>query len=132
MSKDEHADHGSAAELLGEWRAAERDTVAAIGAATVADLAMKAASAAEEAATEAESAVAAAVDAADRAKVAADRAKKAATQASEAALMLAATAEGDKVRANHAVEKAVGAEEVARERFHDAENKGFPTDRKKG
>ena len=132
LSKDERAEDASAAELLGDWRAAKRDTVAAGVAATVADLAMKAASAATEAATEAQSAVAAAVDAAERAKVAATRANKAATLASEAATILAVTAEGDKVRANHAVELAVQAEDAARDRFHDAENEGFPTHRKKG
>ena len=42
----------NAAELLGDWRAAERDAVAAKVAQTVAELALKAASAAEEAAKE--------------------------------------------------------------------------------
>lgn len=125
MAKDKGPDHQSAADLLGDWRAAERDTVAAKSAASVAALALKAASAAGEAAVEAEAAVKAALDAADRARVAADRAKKAATQAAEAAHLLTTTAESDKVRANHDVEEAESSETAARDRFHEAEGKGF-------
>jgi hypothetical protein len=95
VAKGKDADHHSAAELLGDWRAAER-------------------------------AVKAALDAAERAKIAAERAKRAATQAAEAAELLATTAEGDKARANHAVVDAESAETVARDRFHEAEGKGFP------
>jgi hypothetical protein len=73
--------HDSAAELLGDWRAAERDTVAARTAASVAALAVAAASAAEEAALEADSAARAAMDAATRAKGAAEHAKRAAAHA---------------------------------------------------
>jgi len=71
-------------------------------------------------------AVKAALDAAERAQLAADRAKRAAAQAAESAQLLATTAEGDKVRANHAVESAMDAESTARDRFHDAEKEGFP------
>ena len=70
--------HDSAAELLGDWRAAERDTAAARTAVSVASLAVAAASAAEAAAAEAESAASAAMDAATRAKSAAEHAKRAA------------------------------------------------------
>jgi hypothetical protein len=126
VAKDKDADHHSAADLLGDWRAAERDTAAAKSAASVADLALQAASEAGEAALETEAAVKAALEAVERAKIAADRAKRAAAQAAEAALLLTTTAEGDKTRANHAVVDAESAEEVARDRFHEAEGQGFP------
>lgn len=126
VAMDKDTDRHSAAELLGDWRAAERDTAAAKSAASVAALALRAASAAGEAAREAEAAVKAALDAAERAKIAADRAKKAATQAAEAAQLLATSAESDTSRANHAVVEAESAETVARDRFHEAEGKGFP------
>ena len=44
----------------------------------------------------------------------------------EAARILSATAEGDKVRANHEVERAGAAETEACDRFHDARDEGFP------
>ena len=116
----------NASELLGDWRAAERDTVAAKAAQTVAELALKAAAAAEEAATETEKAATIAFEASKSAQRAAANAKKAALQASEAALLLAAGAEGDKVRANQALARAEEGEKAARERFHEAEGKGFP------
>jgi hypothetical protein len=94
--------HESAAELLGDWRAAERDTVAAKTAASVATLAVAAALAADEAVLEAESAARAAMDAATRAKSAAEHAKNAASHASEAAQIASTTAEGDKARADQA------------------------------
>lgn len=119
---------GSAPALLGDWRVAERDTVAARSAASVADLALKAAAAAEEVARECEAAAKAASDAAQRAMDAADRARKIALQLSEAAQLAAVTAKGDKVRANRAVEKAEEAESHARDRFHSAEEVGFPKD----
>jgi hypothetical protein len=128
VTKDRDAGHHSAGELLGDWRGAERDSVAARLAASVADIALKAASAVEEAAQETEAAAKAALEAADRAQVAADRARRAAHQAAEAAQLLSAAAEGDKVRANHAVEEADTAATTARDRFHDAENQGFPKD----
>jgi hypothetical protein len=42
---------------------------------------------------------------------------------SEAAQLALATAEGGKVRANHDLAEAEGAEAGARERFHDAEDR---------
>lgn len=119
-------EHGSAAEFLGDWRAAERDTLAAKTAASVAALTVAAAAAAEDAAAEAESAAAAAMDAATRAKSAADHAKKAAAHAAEAAQMASSTALGDKARADQSVQTAERAEGDARDRFHDAEDQGFP------
>lgn len=126
LAKDTDADHHSAAELLGDWRAAERDTAGARSAASVAALALKAASAAEVVAAETETAVKAALAAAAQAKAAADLAKKAATQAAEAAQLLKATAAVDEVRANHAVEEAEDAEAATRGRYHDAASDGFP------
>ena len=122
------AKHGVAAELLGDWRAAERDTVAAEAAATVAALTVAAGAAAEEAAMEAEAAARAAMDAALRAKDAAARAKSAAAHAAEAAQMAAVNAEGDKARADQAVTVAAHVEDEARDRFHEAEAKGFDDD----
>ena len=115
----------SSAQLLAEWRAAERDTVAAGSAAKVATLALEAATAAVEAAEEVEAAARAAAEAVERARAASDRARKAAMQAAEAAHLAFATAEGDEVRANVQVEKAEAAEQAARDRFHTAQDKDF-------
>ena len=109
------------AELLGDWRAAQRDTAAAESAASVAGHALAAAAAAEEAALEAEVAAKAALEAANRASAAVDRAKRAVAQIAEAVQLAVATAEGDKVRANHDVATSAAAESSARDRFHDAE-----------
>jgi hypothetical protein len=117
----------SAAELLGDWRAAERDTVAARTAASVASLAAAAALAAEEAALEADSAARDAMDAVTRAKDAAGHAKRAAAQAAEAGQIAAATSEGDKARGDQAVGTAE--REAARDRFHEAQQEGFPKHR---
>jgi hypothetical protein len=118
--------HGSAADLLADWRSAERDTVAAGLSSQVAVLALAAATAAEEAAEEVEAAASAAVEAVERARAAADRARKAASRAAEAAQLAFAAAEGDTARAGHAVDKAEQVEVEARDRFHEAEGKGFP------
>jgi hypothetical protein len=125
VAKDKGPDQQSAAELLGEWRAAERDTAAAQAAKAIAEQALAAAHAAEEAAKETETAALAALDASKSAQTAAASAKQAATLAAEAASVLTAVVEGDKARANHAVDDAEAAEGQARERFHDAERKGF-------
>ena len=125
--RDEKKD-GSAAELLADWRGAERDTAAAKVAATVANLAARSAIATEEAALATEDAALAALDAATRAKSAADRARKAASQAAEAAQILNATAEGDQVRAGLVLTDAELAEKEARDRFYDA----VPTDERRG
>jgi hypothetical protein len=87
--------HGLAAELLSEWRAAERDTAAAKLAESVAKLAVEAAAVAEAAAVDAEDAATAAMEAAGRAKEAAVKARDVARWASEGALMTEARAEGD-------------------------------------
>ena len=118
----------TAAEMLAEWRAAGRDTVAARAAASVAALALKAAAAAEEAATEVEAAAEAAVEAVERARAAASRARAAAGQAAEASSLALASARGDKVRANHDVEEADLAESEARDAFHQVEGAAFAKD----
>ena len=123
---------GQAAELLGTWRVAERDTAAAKAAVSIAALALAAAHAAEEAAVETEAAAKAAAEAAkaaseavDRAMLAAGSAKKAAAAAAEAAKLATAVAEGDKARATQEVEVAEGSEEEAHAQFREAEERGF-------
>ena len=119
---DDPTRHKSTAELLAEWRAAGRDTVAAKAAARIAGLALEAAAAADEAATEVEAAANAALEAVKKARGAADKARKSAKQAAEAAAIVLAGAEGDKVRANHDVETTEHAEADARDAFHHAED----------
>ena len=124
MANDQRKE--SAADLLGDWRAAERDTVAAKAARRVASLAHTAAAAAEEAANETNEAARLAQEAANRAQAAAERARHAAQAAMEAAQLAAVTGEGDEVRAGQALADAEAAETAARERYHDAEQQGFP------
>jgi hypothetical protein len=119
-------EHGSASELLADWRSAERDSAAAHQAASVAARAVTAAAAAETAAMEAETAAREATDAAARAKEAAERAKAAASLAAEAAQIAATTTEEDQARADQTVLDADHAEEGARDRFHKAQEGGFP------
>jgi hypothetical protein len=126
LAKRKDAEHESAAELLADWRSAERDSAAAHEAASVAARAVTAAAAAEEAATEAEAAALEATDAAARAKEAAERAKAATSQAAEAAQLAASTTEDDQARADQTVEDADRAEREARDRFHSAQDDGFP------
>ena len=116
----------SAADLLGDWRAAERDAVSAKKARSVADRALAAAQAASEAAAESAAAAKAAVEASRRASLAAQAARKVAAELSASAAADAKTAEGDKATANHHVTHTEEAETSARDRFHDAEAKGFP------
>jgi hypothetical protein len=121
--------HNSASELLADWRSAERDSVAAHEAASVAARAVTSAAAAEAAAVEAETAAREARDAAVRAKEAADRAKTAATQASDAAQLAATRTEDEQAVADQTVVAADDAESEARDRFHAAQKDGFPKDR---
>jgi len=118
-------EHGSAGELLADWRTTERDTVAARSAASVAALAVAAATSAEEAAHAMEVAAEAVLDAAEHAKEAATHAKTAASQAADAARLASAAAVADKRHANDEVERAEKAEATARDRIHDAQAKGF-------
>jgi len=126
MAKDPQAPKAS--ELLGDWRAAERDVAAAKAARSIAELALESATAAEEAAIETEKAAQMAVEAARSAQAAAVNAKKAAAHAAEAALLLTAGAEGDRARAEQAVSAAETAETTARTRYDEASKKGFPKD----
>jgi hypothetical protein len=123
---DRSDEHRPAHQLLSDWRAAERDSDAARKARSVAGLAVEAATAAEQAAEETEVAATAALAASESARNAATSAKKSATQAADAARIMAATAAGDKVRANQSVERAEEAESQARYRYHEAESHGFP------
>lgn len=120
--------HSSAADLLSDWRAAGRDTVAARAAARVAGLALKAATAAEAAATEVEAAARAALEAVEKARDLAATARAASMEAEELAASILEEAGGGKVRANHDVEVAEQAEQEAGEAFHRAEAEGFPKD----
>lgn len=129
VTKGRDGEHSSASELLADWRSAERDSVAAHEAASVAARAVTSAAAAEEAAVEAEAAAQEARDAAVRAKVAADRAKTAATQASEVAQLAATRTEDEQALAEQTVVAADDAESEARDRFHTAQKDGFPKDR---
>jgi membrane protein involved in colicin uptake len=117
--------HGKAAELLSKWRAAERDTAGARLAELVAAAAAEAAIEAEGAAAKAESAAAAAMEAADQAKNAAVLARDAARRAAEGAATAETRAEGDEARAGQNVADAEQAETDARDRFHEAERRGF-------
>jgi hypothetical protein len=92
-------------------------------------LAIEAAKAADGAAAETEAAASAAAPAVDQALKAAARAKRAAEHAANAARILPASAEGDKVRANHDLEAAKEAEDKTRQEFHDSELQGFPRDK---
>jgi hypothetical protein len=126
------ADRKSTQNLLADWRAAGRDTVAARAAARVAGLALEAATAAEEAANEVEAAARGALDAVDKARSAALRAKAAAGQAAEAAQFLLEGAKGDKVRANHDVQVAEAAEGFARDAFHEVEEDAMDDAKREG
>jgi hypothetical protein len=122
-NKDE-ADRAS--DLRGDWRAAQRDTVAAKAASSVAALALSAAAGAEDAAQETNLAAGAATDAATRAKLAAEHAKKTAGQAVESALLTAIAAEGDQARADQATSLAEAAETKARKHFYADGVQGSP------
>jgi hypothetical protein len=126
--KDDPKKHDTPAELLADWRSAERDTVAARDAARIAALALTAAEAAEVAATEVQAAATEVEAAVERARSAATRARKAASDAADAAKTALTSAQGDKVRANHSVAEAVEAEGSARDRFHEAEAAAYHRD----
>jgi hypothetical protein len=128
MAKGGDLKRGSASELLADWRSAERDSVAAHEAASVAARAVTAATAAKEAAVEVETAAREATDAAARAKEVAERAKAGAIRAAEAAQIAATTTEEDQARADQTVLGADHAESEARDRFHEAQAGGFPRD----
>jgi len=110
---------GSAADLLAEWRAAERDRAAAIETAGVAGLAADAAERAANAARET-------ADAAKLSLEAAQRAERAARETAEAADILGAASAKKRSLADEALMAAEAAETVAQDAFHDAQRAGFP------
>jgi hypothetical protein len=112
---------GSAAELLSNWRAAERDRVAAEESSSVASLA---ASAATEAATAAEETA----SAARLSLEAAQRAERAALRTSEAAEVASRTANRESVNADAALESSKAAEHEAMTRFQSGQSRGFDKD----
>ena len=112
---------GSAASLLANWRAAERDHAAAVESAGVADLASAAAERAAHAARET-------AEAAKLSLEAAQRADKAARETAEAADVLSAATSREKAVADEAVSSTRAAETEAKDAFHDAQRKGFPKD----
>jgi hypothetical protein len=110
---------GSAADLLADWRAAERDHAAAIESASVASLAAAAAERAAHAARET-------ADAAKLSLEAAKRAERAAHETADAADVLSAAAGKDRSMAGDALTAAGAAETKAKDAFHEAQRKGFP------
>ena len=123
------AEHGQAAELLSQWRSAERDTAAARAAESIAALAVEAAEIAETAAAQAEKAADVAMQAAIGAKDAAALARQAASEAAKGALSAGMQAAGEEARASQDVSTAEDAEGLARDRFQEAQSRGFQKDR---
>ena len=121
MAEAESRKKGSAAELLGNWRAAERDLIAAKGTLDVASLAANAAQAAVEAAEETSEAARLGAEAASRAQRSAERTAEAAAITAEAAQREHATSDG-------LLESAVKAEKEAGDAYHEAQRQGFPKD----
>jgi hypothetical protein len=111
---------GSAARLLSDWRAAERDAVAAHEAADAATLATSAAEKASRAAEETAAAARLALEAATRAELAA-------RETAEAARILAAGAVRDQAAADAKADSADIAETTARDAFREAQDAGFPS-----
>jgi uncharacterized membrane protein len=109
----EHLGKGSAAELLGAWRAAERDRIAAEKTASVATTAENAASVA-------------ALDAARLSLGAAEKAEVAARRTAEAADLLSSGAQRERTEADAAVERSRSVEDAARKAFKDGQDRGFP------
>jgi hypothetical protein len=109
----------SAAELLADWRAAERDVEAAKAHADTAGLASAAAEEARVAARETSDAARLSLEAAQRASDAAKRTAGAAELTASAALR-------DQAKAGTDLESATLAESVAGDRFRDAQRLGFP------
>lgn len=118
-SETSKAGSGSAAELLGDWRAADRDLSAAKETASEAALAAAAADVAKVAATETGDAARISADAAQRAEASARR-------TAEAADISAKAARRESIDADGALARSTSAEADAGERFHEAQDRGFP------
>jgi hypothetical protein len=121
VAEAESRKRGSAAELLGDWRAAERDLVAAQDAADVATLAATAAQVAVVAAHETGEAARLGAEAAQRAQMSASR-------TAEAAEMTARAARRDQTSTAETLADSTRAEKDAGDAYHDAEREGFPKD----
>ena len=121
MAEAESRKRGSAAELLGDWRAAERDLVAAQDAA---DVATAAAAAAQEA-------VVAARETGEAARLgaeAAHRAEESARRTAEAAEVTARAAKREQASAEETLLGSTQAEKTAGEAYREAQRQGFPKD----
>jgi hypothetical protein len=118
-SEAEKMGKGSAAELLSNWRAAERDHAAAIETAGVAGIAAEAAQRAARAARET-------AEAARLSLEASQRAAHAARETAEAAEVLSSTTAQEQSLADTALSEAKTAETDAKEAFRDAQRRGFP------
>ena len=118
-SEGDRLGKGSAAELLANWRAAERDHAAAIESAGVAGLATEAAKRAAQAASET-------AEAARLSLEAAQLAERAARETAEAAEVLSKVTSSDQVQADAAVVETAIAETRAKDAFHEAQRQDFP------
>jgi hypothetical protein len=118
-SEGEDLGKGSAAELLANWRAAERDHAAAIESAGVAGLATEAAKRAAHAARKT-------AEAARLSLEAAQLAERAARETADAAEVLSTTALKDQSQADAAVADAATVESRAKDAFQEAQRRGFP------
>jgi hypothetical protein len=125
VSTKPDAEHGQAADLLSQWRSAERDTAAARAAESIAAMAVEAAEIAETAAAKAEKAAEVAMQPAIQAKDAAALARQAASDAAQGALNAGVQAAGEEERASRDVSTAEDAEGRARDRFQEAQSRGF-------
>ena len=120
-TEGERLGKGSAAELLSNWRAAERDHAAAVESASVAGLAVEAAQRAANAAHETAEAARLSLDAAQRAA-------HAARETADAANVLSASASHEQALADTAVSEARTAETQAKDAFQEAQRLDFPKD----
>ena len=120
-SEGELLGKGSAAELLANWRGAERDHAASIESAGVAALAAEAALGAAKAAHETAEAARLSLDAAQRAE-------HAARETSDAADVLSTAAAQGQALAKSVLSDAATAETDARDAFHEAQRLDFPKD----
>jgi hypothetical protein len=121
VAEEESRRKGSASELLGNWRAAERDLIAARDSVDVATLAAAAA----------EVAVVAARETSEAARLGADAAQRAARSAlrtAEAAEVTARAAKREETASEDVLRASTQAEADAGTAYHDAQELGFPKD----
>lgn len=121
MAEAESQRKPAASELLGDWRAADRELVAAKESA---DIATAAAAAAEEA-------IAAARETKEAAQLsvkAAHRAELSAIRTTETAEMTARVVQRDKAQSEEALRESAQAEADAGNAYKEAQRQGFPKD----